>query len=101
MRQRLFYKPPRKLPRMAWGAVLGSILVLIFLRASLDAGAPDTRWLMPLALSIPAGALGGYLYALLDPMRARGQGFLANILGGALYLALVGAALAIGVNGPN
>jgi hypothetical protein len=99
MRQRLFYKPPRKLPRMVWGAVLGLILVLVFLRAGLDASTPNERWITPLGLSLPAGALGGYLFALLDPMRARGQGVLANILGSVLYLALLSAAFAVGMNG--
>jgi hypothetical protein len=99
MRQRLFYKPPRKLPRTTWGAILGFILVLVFLRAGLDTNTPNDQWILPLGLSIPAGAIGGYLFALLDPMRARGQGFLANIVGGALYLALLSAAFAVGING--
>jgi hypothetical protein len=99
MRQRLFYKPPRKLPRTTWGAVLGFALVLVFLRAGLDTNSPNEQWLLPLGLSIPAGAIGGYLFALLDPMRARGQGFVANILGGALYFALLGMAFALGMNG--
>jgi len=99
MRQRLFYKPSRKWPRTTWGAILGFILVLVFLRAGLDTSAPDDRWVVPLALSIPAGAIGGYLFALLDPMRARGQGVLANIVGGALYLALLSAAFAVGTTG--
>lgn len=99
MRQRLFYKPPKKWPRMMWGAALGLVLILIFLRAGLEASTPDPRWFMPLMLSLPAGAVGGYLFALLDPMRARGHGFIANILGGALYLVLLSAAFAVGVNG--
>lgn len=98
MRQRLFYKPPKKLPRMVWGAVLGLFLVLIYLRAGLETGIPDREWLLPLGLSMPAGAVGGYLYCLLDPVRARGHAFVANIVGGALYLALLGAAFAVGVN---
>ena len=99
MRQRLFYKPPRKLPRTTWGAVLGFILVLVFLRAGLDANTPNDRWILPLGLSIPAGAIGGYLFALLDPMRARGRSFLANIVGSALYLALLSMAFAGGMTG--
>ncbi len=99
MRQRLFYKPPRKLPRMVWGAVLGLLLVLIFLRAGLDPNTSNTRWIIPLGLAIPAGAVGGYLYALLDPMRARGHGFVANLLGGGVYLGLLSAAFAVGMNG--
>ncbi len=98
MRQRLFYKPPKKLPRMVWGAVLGLFLVLIYLRAGLETGIPDRQWLLPLGLSLPAGALGAYLYTLLDPVRARGHSFVANIVGGAMYLMLLGAAFAVGIN---
>ncbi len=98
MRQRLFYKPPKKLPRMVWGSVLGLFLVLIYLRAGMESGLPDTKWLLPLGLSIPAGALGGYLYTTLDPVRARGHSFVANIVGGAMYLLLLGAAFAVGIN---
>lgn len=101
MRQRLFYKPPRKFPRMVWGAVLGLILVLIYLRAGLDPQASNVRWIVPLGLSLPAGACGGYLFALLDPMRARGQGFLANMLGAFMYIAILGAAFTVGMNGTN
>lgn len=101
MRQRLFYKPPRKFPRMVWGAVLGIILVLIFLRAGLDPDTSNVRWVVPLGLSLPAGAFGGYLFALLDPMRARGQSFLANMLGGFMYIAILGGAFAMGMNGAN
>jgi hypothetical protein len=83
---------------MVWGSILGLFLVLIYLRAGLEGGRPDTEWLVPLGLSIPAGAVGGYLYSLLDPVRARGHGFVANIVGGAMYLALLGAAFAVGIN---
>lgn len=101
MRQRLFYKPSKKLPRVLWGSVFGMILVLVFLRAGLHPDATTERWLLPLGLSLPAGALGGYLFALLDPMRARGQAVLANLVGGAMYIALVSAAFAVGLNGTN
>jgi hypothetical protein len=97
MRQRLFYKPPRKLPRIVWGSVLGLFLILIYLRAGMDR-VPDTEWLLPLGLSIPAGAVGGYLYTTLDPVRARGHRLVANIVGGAMYLVLLGAAFAVGIN---
>jgi len=73
-------------------------LVLIYLRAGLETGLPDTAWLPPLGLSIPAGAVGGYLYTTLDPVRARGHGFVANIVGGAMYLVLLSAAFAVGIN---
>ncbi|MCA0201100.1 MAG: hypothetical protein LCH56_09700 [Proteobacteria bacterium] len=98
MRQRLFYKPPKKLPRMVWGSVLGLFLVLIYLRTGLETGVADTEWLLPLGLSMPAGAVGGYLYTTLDPVRARGHNFVANIVGGAMYLVLLGAAFAVGIN---
>jgi hypothetical protein len=84
---------------MVWGSILGLFLVLIYLRAGLDASTPNTQWLLPLGLSIPAGALGGYLYTLLDPMRARGHAFVANIVGSAMYLVLLSAAFAVGING--
>lgn len=99
MRQRLFYKPPKKWPRMLGGAMLGLLVIFVLLRAGLDARVSDPKWLLPLLLSLPAGAVGGYLFALLDPMRAKGHGFIANLLGGALYLVLLSAALAVGVNG--
>jgi hypothetical protein len=86
---------------MVWGSILGLLLVLVFLRAGLDSTTPNKEWLLPLGLSLPAGAFGGYLFALLDPMRARGQAFLANILGSAVYLALLSAAFAVGLGGPN
>ena len=96
MRQRLFYKPRKKWPRSLLGAAVGLITVLLFLKAGIDPGDSTQRLLLPLALSIPAGAVGGYLFALLDPIRAQGHGFIANILGGAIFLALLGAAAAAG-----
>ena len=96
MRQRLFYKPRKKWPRSLLGAAIGFIALFLLLKAGLDPAESNQRLLLPLVLSAPAGAIGGYLFALLDPMRAQGQGFIANLLGGAIYLALLGAVYVTG-----
>jgi len=97
VRQRLFYKPRKKWPRSLLGAAVGFIAIFLLLKAGLDPADSNQRLLLPLALSVPAGAAGGYLFALLDPMRAQGQGFIANLLGGAIYVALLGAVYASGL----
>lgn len=99
--QRLFYRPPRKWPRIVWGATIGMLLAVFFLRLE-GYYASDVRgMILPVALAIPGGAIGGYLYAMFDPLRARGQAFLANIVGGLLYLFAVGVAYIVGMNGPG
>jgi uncharacterized integral membrane protein len=106
MPQRLFYRPSKKWPRMLWGATLGILVALVFVRVAMETtapqtGAPNVRWMLPVILAIPGGALGGYLFALFDPLRARGLSFVANICGGLLYIFVVGVAFTLGMNGPR
>lgn len=80
--------------RALQGAGIATFLVFMITETVVGVKAPGSRWTILSILMVPvAGALGGLLFHLMEPLRKRGEGYniLANsisIIGFLLFLGL-------------
>lgn len=85
------------------GGIIGSILVILFLSGADD---PDPAWgpywmVRPLVVVTLAGALGGFCYSLLGPLRYRGGliGAFAYVFGILVFFIGLWLGLVLGLDG--
>ena len=101
---REFKKNLRPSVRMLQGAGLATALMSLSFFSLGESNSGDYRWMILPCIFVPAaGALGGLLFHLLQPMREKGGNIeiLSIIFSVAIYILLLGFAFILGMNGPD